>query len=710
MAEDKKVKYLKIFRAEAEEHLKTIRGNLFSWEQNPGEEGLINSILRSAHTIKGSARMVGLEEIGQLAHRMEDLLKSVQSGRQKLAGSVINLLFQGVDLIENLMSQPGDTSQKELEELIENLSRAEKGEEISEPSAGMVVSKEDKKIVRETIRVESIKLDHLVNFASELVINHIKFENNFYQLKRLIENLAGVVQFYQRTNKNSDFGQKLSVVLEQFNQFYQDYYEDLIELEHNIAETQYQSLALRMFSLNVLFEEFPTYLRELAMELGKEIELKLEGGENELDKRVLEELRGPLIHLLRNACDHGIESPKQREKLGKPARGLIKITAFPKGSQMVIEVSDDGRGIDLTGIKNRAKELGYFQERSEELWTEDELVRLIFQPGFSTSKKVTELSGRGVGMDVVKTGIEKLGGDILVESKKGKGTTITLLVPLTLAIIRCILVMTEEVIYAIPINFVETNLRIKKEQVQTERGRPLIRFRDEMVPLYYLGEVLGYESKLGWPSQNGFFSILLLSHSQQRLAVVVERVLREEEVVTKAIGQFLAGFTKLVSGAIILRGGEPGLILNIFELFEEIRKWATRKVEIPSLVSAGKKIQVLVVDDSLSSRIVQKNILEQVGYRVDLAENSMEALEKIEKNDYDLFLVDIEMPGMDGFELTRRIRANPKTQRTPVVIVSTRGSDQDKKKGIEAGAQGYMVKSKFDPEGLLKMAQHLVGE
>jgi len=710
MAEDKKAKYLKIFRAEAEEHLKTIRDNLFSWEQTPGDEKLINSILRSAHTIKGSARMVGLEEIGLLAHRMEDLLKSVQAGRQKLSGSAINLLFQGVDLIEKLMSQPGEENQKELEELIEHLSRAEKGEKISEPSAGMVVSKEDKKIVRETIRVESVRLDHLVNFASELVINHIKFENNFYQLKRLIENLAGLVQFYQRTNKNSEFGQKLSGILEQFNQFYQAYYEDLIELEHNISETQYQSLSLRMFSLSVLFEEFPSYLRELAMELGKEIELKLEGGENELDKRVLEELRGPLIHLLRNACDHGIESPKEREKLGKPTRGLIKITAFPKGSQMVIEVSDDGRGIDLTEIKKRAKELGYFQERSEELWTEEELIRLIFQPGFSTSKKVTELSGRGVGMDVVKTGIEKLGGDILVESKKGEGTIITLLVPLTLAIIRCILVRVEEVIYAIPINFVETNFRIKKEQIQTERGRPLIRFRDEMVPLYYLGEVLGYESKLGWPSQNGYFSILLLSHSQQRVALVVERVLREEEVVTKTIGQFLAGFTKLVSGAIILRGGEPGLILNIFELFEEVRKWATRKIEIPSLVSPGKKIQVLVVDDSLTSRIVQKNILEQVGYRVDLAENSREALEKIEKNDYDLFLVDIEMPGMDGFELTRRIRANPKTQRTPVVIVSTRGSEEDKKRGIEAGAQGYMVKSKFDPEGLMKMAQHLVGE
>jgi two-component system chemotaxis sensor kinase CheA len=249
------------------------------------------------------------------------------------------------------------------------------------------------------------------------------------------------------------------------------------------------------------------------------------------------------------------------------------------------------------------------------------------------------------------------------------------------------------------------------DNIQTDRGQPLLSYRQEMVPVYYLGDLLGFDQKQGWPERDGHLSILIVSHSQQRMALVVDKILREEEVVTKSFGYPLAGALKFVSGSTLLRAGEIGLIINIFDLFDEARgKHFKAQMTASPAADARKKIQVLVVDDSLTSRIVERNLLEQAGYEVELAEHAEEALEKTEKKNYDIFLVDIEMPGMDGFELTRRLKAEPKTRRTPVVIVSTRSTAEDKRKGIEAGAQGYVVKSKLEPADFIRLIKHLVGE
>jgi len=720
MDKTKREKYLKIFRAEAEEHLKKIRESLLHLENHLEDREAFNTVLRSAHTIKGSSRMVGLEEIGKLAHKMEDLLKAIEAGKQKLRGPNLELLLKGLDLTERMIISPasGGVEEKQQELMIQNLEQAVEGKEIAQARPGGAESalkvevEPSRALFKESLRVEASRLDQMINFSGQLMLNRIKLESDLFYLKQAQEMLEGILKNHRESASRQapEFYRQVEGICNQLREFHQIYSEDLIELEHNVQETHYQSLSLRMFPISILFEEFPMAVRELCQELGKKIELKLEGGESELDKRVLEELRGPMVHLLRNACDHGIESPEKRIKAKKPEMGQVRISVYPKGNQVEIIIADDGKGIDYEKVKDKAVEMGFLQEKQAEAMTEEELRQFLFRPGFTTSKIVTEVSGRGVGLDVVKTALERLGGDILVESEKGNGTTIKLQVPFTLAILRCVLALVEETVYILPMHFLEGTLRVKLEHLQTDRGMPLVQFRQEMIPVYNLRELLGFDSKLGWPQQDGHLMILVLSYSQQRVGVVVDKVLREDEVVTKTFGDPLAGQVRLVSGSTLLRGEEIGLILNVIELFEEIRKRQFRVPEIAAPTGEKRKVQVLVVDDSLTSRIVQRNVLEQAGYEVDLAENGMEALEKIEKKDYAILMVDIEMPGMDGFELTRKVRAIPKTKRTPIIIVSTRSGEEDKRKGIEVGAQGYMVKSRFDPQELVKMIKHLIGE
>jgi len=716
MDEAKKEKYLKIFRQEAEELLKKLKESLLNLETRPRDKESLNTVLRAAHTLKGSARMVGLDEVGRLAHKMEDLLKAIEAGKQKFSSAVVSLLFQGADMVNQMMNPSADLDQQKIETLVENLVQAAEGKKLAKPQVQAQLKleevKEEKPVAKDTLRVEAGRLDKMINLSSQLVLDRIKFESNIYRFKKVVDDLEAVFKAEQETLRKNfpELHKEIDNASHQLRELYQTHSEDVIELEHDVQETHFQALFLRMLPISVLFEEFPFYLRDLTAELGKKIELKLEGGESELDKAVLEELRGPMAHLLRNAVDHGIEPPEERKKKGKPETGLIRIRAYPKGNQIVIEINDDGKGLDLERIREKAVEKGFFDDKEAKLRTEAELVQLIFEPGFSTSKIVTQLSGRGVGMDVVKTALEKLGGDIVVETAQGRGTTVRLQVPFTLGILRCVLALVQDTVYAFPINSLDGTLRITMDQIQTDRGKPLVPYRQEMVPIYYLGEILGVNGKSGWPQHEGNFLVLVLSHSQQRIAVVVDKILREDEVVTRAFPYPLAGAVQFVSGSTLLRAGEVGLIVNIFEIFEQAR---ARQLRTPTAVSPAakkKKIQVLVVDDSLTSRIVERNLLEPAGYEVDLAENASEALEKIEKKNYDIFLVDIEMPGMDGFELTRRLKAEPKTRRTPVVIVTTRSTEEDKRKGIEAGAQGYIMKSKMDPLAFLQMIKHLVGE
>jgi two-component system chemotaxis sensor kinase CheA len=761
MTEDKKQKYLRIFKTEADEHIKHLNEGLLQLEREPGREDLIQLLLRSAHTLKGSARMLGLEEIGTIAHRMEDVFKDVENEKLKVDHRIMDLLFEGADGITRLVDEltSGKKPTVNIEQYEARVKDALEGKPLEgkekpkpkkdekpgkkERPAGVeeapkakkeskaAPKKKPKREKEEPARIEEppapsvdagleslkghIDTIRVVNLTGELILNKTKLETKMYHAKELIENLEDILANWQEytANGNSEEGRRrIQEVRSGLQKFYQDYSDDILELDYNTQEMQTHALSLRMLPISTLFEEFPRFVRDVSHEMKKNIELRIRGGETELDKRMLEELRGALIHLIRNACDHGIEPPEVRRGEGKPEMGVIDLYAYPRGNGVVIEIRDDGKGMDPQKIRETAVKRGFLDEKTAMEMSDEEMIYQTLRPGFSTSEIITDLSGRGVGLDVVKSNLEDLRGDMWIDTATGKGTTVGLEVPLTLAIINCLLVIVADEVYAIPLHFVEETIRMQVKDLKSERNREVVSHRGQVLMVVRLTELLGATpgSQLRpLQTEEDYFYLVILRFRQQKLAMAVDSILRDQEVIVKSLGNYLKS-VQYISGATILQEGEPALILNVFDVFQaaEIETGKGIRHEVEAAERPPK--QILVVDDSITSRIVEKNILERAGYEVDAAVDGKEALEMIKHKDYQLFVVDIEMPGIDGFELTRRFRQIEATQETPVVIVTSRSSDQDKRRGIEVGAQAYIVKGTFNQTILLDTVKRLIGE
>jgi len=466
---------------------------------------------------------------------------------------------------------------------------------------------------------------------------------------------------------------------------------------------------LRVLPASVLFDEFYRTVRDFSRELQKEIRLEVSGGETELDKQLIEGLRPPLIHIIRNSCDHGIEKPEERKAKGKPPEGVININAYHKGHNVIVEVSDDGRGIDPELVRDAAVEKGIISRAAADEMPDEEALYLILKPGFSTTKIITDFSGRGVGMDVVKTNMERIKGDIRIESERDKYTRIILTAPLTLSILNALLVQVRQDIYAIPLTYVEEAIRLPVTAVFTEAGRDVFNLRGEVIPLVRLENLLVYEAGPGLDDIPEKIAVVVLKFRNQQLGLIVDSYLRDQEIVVKSMGDFL-GEIPFVGGATVLRYGEPTIILNVFDIFAAAERWSEVGIKdrFERAMEEKPELKILVVDDSITTRMMEKSILEAAGYNVDLAVSGEEAEEKLRQNDYNLVVTDVEMPGIDGFELTRRIREWEKTREMPVVVVTSLASDEDKRKGVEVGAQAYIVKGTFDQTTLLDTVKSLI--
>lgn len=759
--DDKRIKYLKIFRAEAEEHIGTINRGLVLVEQGKASAEVIHDVLRASHTLKGSARMLGLTEIGDIGHKMEDIMKAVESGELAPTPEVVDRLLEGADAIAKLLEPEVDPAGVDTGAVIEGLVNALVKKETQEqpkkeskprkhkakaaeekpgpmepppaketkaPEAGPVVQcapetvevKPSAKPRADTLRVAASRLDSLIDYSGELLTNRIKLESKTYSARSILTTLTDLIAGFETMiadGGRQEAKTRLTELRNLWHEFTQEFIEDVIELGVNVQEIQSSALSLRMTPAGDLFDEFPRLVRDLAREMGKEIRLTVRGDETELDKRLLEQLRGPLIHLIRNACDHGIEPPEEREKKGKPRQGDLKIQAYHQGSSVVIEVSDDGGGMNAARIREVALSRGIIDERAAQDMTDDEAYYLTLRPGFSTSKIITDISGRGVGLDVVKTNVEALRGDLAVKSVPGQGTSIEMRLPHTVSIIEALLISQGGELYAIPLTAVEEVDRIKVRDLVMDRGREAVTVRGRLLSLVRLSDLLGLEplesSDSELRSAEDMLSVVILRFRNQRLALEVEKAMREQEVIVKSLGRQLAR-APLVSGATILRKGEPALILNVFDIFAEAER--VKGMSIREMIAAREQEQrpprVLVIDDSITTRTIEKNILERAGYEVVTAVSGEDALAEIERAEpmFDIFVVDVDMPGISGFELTERIRANQRTKSLPVVIVTSRASDEDKRRGISVGAQAYIVKGSFDQNVLLETVKSLIGE
>jgi two-component system chemotaxis sensor kinase CheA len=696
---------------------------------------------------------------------MEDILKEIDTGNLKPLSHVVDRLLEGADSINRILQEESvntDELINRLEQIMvpadETMTEEEKApgpveEEIFEavppeeeevptaappqPAAETEETKETETRASpfaetqvkeqakawsksDTLRVEAGKLDNLIDLSGELLISKLKLEGRIYSSQRLLDSISELISSFDSMVGNghkAEFKSKLQDIRNEYHDFLQEYGEDIVDLDLNLQDLQNGALQLRMTPASTLFDEFPRLVRDLARDLEKEITLEVRGEGTEIDKRLLEQLRGPLIHIIRNACDHGIERPAIREEKGKPRRGTISVQAYHQGPSVVIEITDDGAGMSASRIREAAVSRGLVSERAAQEMTDEEALYLAMRPGFSTSAIITDLSGRGVGLDVVKTNVEELRGDLSIGSVPDQGTRITLRLPLTVSIISVLLVMQGGEPYAIPLTAVEEVARVRVKELESNRGKEALTVRGRLLTLVRLGDLLGLPplpgSERDLVSEEDFLNIVVLKFRSQHLALEVDQTLREQEVLVKSLGSNLQK-APLVSGATILRRGEPALILNVFDIFAEAFRMEERgsiKKKVLSKEQERRIPRVLVVDDSITTRTIEKNILDRAGYDVTTAVNGDEALAKMgEALPFDLFVLDVDMPGMSGFELTEKIRQDARTRETPVIICTSRASDEDKRKGISVGAQAYIVKGAFDQNVLLDTVKSLIGE
>jgi len=487
---------------------------------------------------------------------------------------------------------------------------------------------------------------------------------------------------------------------------------ETVHLDPVIDELQFRVKQIRMLPCATIYDGFERLVRDVAKEEEKTVNLVIEGEDTELDKKVLEVLKPCLIHLLRNAVSHGIERPDEREAHGKPKTGTIWLRAFQRSGRVVIEVQDDGHGIDVEKVKQVAlkKKFANFDELFK--MPEQEILGFIFAPGLTTSPTVTDVSGRGVGLDVVRTEAEKLKGQVHLSSRPGQGTTLTVELPLTIAIMQVLLVEVEGKRFGLPLSSIEESVKVRSSEVLTLDGRTAIRLREQTVPVIKLAEILGLparhvDEELSRPKVPEKWCAVIASSQGRRVGFLVDQILGEEEIFIKNLGMNL-GKIKNISGATILGTGEIVLILDVGEVIGSSKSAPLTSFKKDAPANKPQR-RILVVEDSLTTRELEKSILGAHGYAVETAVDGLDALEKLSQGEFHLVVCDIEMPRMNGFEFCKTLRQQPEHKDLPVVFVTSFGKEDQKRRGIEVGAQAYIVKSAFDQANLLEVVERLIG-
>ncbi len=522
--------------------------------------------------------------------------------------------------------------------------------------------------VEQTVRVDVRRLDHLMNLIGELVLGK----------NRLIRIYGDVEERYD--------GEKF---LEELNQVVSSISAVTTDLQLAVMKT-------RMQPVGKVFNKFPRMVRDLSRELGKSIELIIEGEETELDKSIVEEIGDPLIHIIRNSCDHGIEPLEERRRLNKPETGKVQLSAYNEGNHIVIKISDDGKGLDPVMLKEKAIEKGVISERDAEGMSDREAFNLIFKPGFSTAKVVSNVSGRGVGMDVVKTNIEKLNGIIEIDSEVGVGTTQKLKIPLTLAIIQALLVGVQEEYYAIPLSSVLETVRISQDEIYTVDGKSVLRLRDEVLSLVRLSDIFKVDAIL---ESNSDVYVVIIGLADQKIGVIVDYLIGQEEVVIKSLGYYLKN-TRGIAGATVRGDGKITLIVDVGAMMDMAK---SIKVNITTLMNESENTKsknspsdyiVLAIDDSSTDRAIIRKCLKPLGITILEAANGLEGLEMLKNGDKtpDAILVDIEMPKMDGYTFASEVRKYNKFKNLPLIAVTSRVTKTDRMRGVESGMTEYITK------------------
>lgn len=726
---------MKSFQAEAADHLQLLNQSLLELEREPAQEQqktLIQDAFRSAHSLKGAARAVSMKPVESLAHAMETLLQLARDDGFSLTPDVCDVFYDTLDVIAQLV----DGAQVQTDDLLNRLhvlsgeaapteatparpapaSPAE-APPASTADADAAVS-EATGSVDETIRVNVGKLDDLMAQVSELLVARISAEHRLSNAQdvrhhlvsltkglREVSALAGRAQNGQGREMMEAIERQMDLVArlnQAFHVLDSGLYQDALRLGVAADGLQEQIRRMRMVPFQTLMLSLERAVRDAARSEGKQVVLRHTGMQVELDKRVLEQLKDPLMHLLRNAVGHGIEAADERASRGKPPEGQVSLAVYQRGSEVRIVVQDDGRGFDMARLRDAAQRHG---TATADDAAQNEIIGLAFLPGVSTSASVTALSGRGVGLDVVRRQLEMVQGRIAVDNRPGEGVTFTLTVPTTLAMTRVLIVALADEQYALPLLSVEKIIRAA--QTTVIGGRPMIKLDGVTLPLVALSAILGE----GEAVANDSPMVVVMGVADQRIGLVIDDVITEQELAVKALQKPLTRIRN-VSGTALLGNGDPIIVLNPVDMIRAAEQAAMPIAQFSSSTASDDAedavVQVLVVDDSITTRTLEKNILEAAGYVVLTATDGVQAIERLRQAEVDIIVSDIQMPNMDGITLTRTIRESDEFRHLPLILVTSLESREDREQGMRAGADAYIVKRGFDQAELLATIRQLL--
>ncbi len=739
-------KLLATFKVEAEEHVSAISTGLIELETASSPERqmeMIESVFREAHNLKGAARVVNLFKVEALCQSVEGLFARLKSRETALSPEIFDQLHQTVDTLGAELSAGGGETAAANDLALRSPETPESAKRPVETAPAPPRVRDEKRGLSETVRVPASKLDSLLRQAEELIPAKATAVQRVTELCEISQALLlweadwrkerpqahalpsliggepgsngreyssnGQAAARSRLTKISAFLARnesaLSSVKQQVSTLTKHLEYDRRALDRRVDDLVEDMKRVSMLPFSALLEFFPKLVRDLSRDCAKDAELTIVGGEIETDRRILEEMKDPLIHLIRNCIDHGIERPKQREETGKPTRATIRIAISPKSADKVeIVVSDDGAGVDIQKVRAAAIKLGLVSQEDAAKMDEHQTASLIFKSGISTSPMVTEVSGRGLGLAIVREKAERVGGTVSLETKLGMGTTFRLILPLTLARFRGIFVRVGESLFVLPTRHVQRVLRLSRDEIKSAENRETIQIDGRAVSAVRLADVLEIAQRNADADPKRKVPVLVVGWAGEQIGFLVDEILDEQEVLVKSLGKQLPR-VRNIAGATVVGTGKVLPVLEVADLMQS----AVRMTPVSSVRETEEAPKsILVAEDSITARTLLKNILEFAGYKVRTAIDGAEALTVLATEGFDLVVSDVEMARMSGFDLTAKIRADTRLSQLPVVLVTALESREDRERGVDVGANAYIVKSSFDQGNLLEVVRRLI--
>lgn len=720
------VELREIYRTTSAERLQRLEASLLYLEKHPRDAGSLSTLLREVHSLKGDARSAGVEPVETLAHALEDVLSGIQLQTVDLDSTVSDRLYESLDAIGNFVQESvtGAPANVDVERLLESLkaalpaglatdnTRLQPGQS-GVPDDPLPIFDARKENAAQTVRVQTRDLDALTTQTEELAVTRIQISQTATQTEQLMT-------LWEDWQANKDQQQPASTPS------YEERLERLIlglrsTLQSNSSRLELISEDLRdrvrrlqLLPMSSLFQPLGRMVRDLAKEQAKDVNLMFEGEETTADKRLLDGIKDSLLHLVRNAIDHGIETPAEREASGKSADATLRVKTYQTAISLTIEITDDGRGLDLDKIKQTAIKRRLHTPDELESMTVNQIQQLILAPGFSTRSFITEISGRGVGLDVVRSQVEELKGAIQIESVQGQGCTFRLQLSTALSTANVVLAETQGMTFAIPIEFLDTTLLISPQQIVANEGQDTITLGEQTIPVANLTSTLELASSpiYDWVAQPSSHSgtarpCVVLKVGNDRAGFFVDRLLNHQEVVVKPMGSLLKR-VRNVSGTTILGTGDVCMILNPSDLLKSVQQRPLSDTSVASKVTRRHQPVILLVEDSPPVRIQEKRLFEGAGYIVITATNGLEGYNMLQAGGFDAVVSDVEMPQLDGFSLVTKIRQQQEYDQLPIILVTTLDSDADRQRGADAGANAYILKGRFNQEALLETLERLI--